>query len=188
MGGPAGRAPRPRRTRYAFAAGNAACFGGALAFAGKKHRRPANAVASELAVRLSVEDRSLPSREHTRSPWHSVRPHPGDRIERGDQARRRDRSRHRRALSGGCGSRSPSGAPSCAARSRARLLADPLPRVPPNARALSADPSGSRGRRRYPTALRARGLTAHARLTALDHCYVASAGTCHRAPRAAQPL
>jgi len=25
----------------AFAAGNAACFGGALAFAGKKHRRPA---------------------------------------------------------------------------------------------------------------------------------------------------
>lgn len=60
-----GRAGRPGTAapEDAFAAGNAACFGGALAFAGKKHRCPANAVASELAVKLSVEDRSLPRRE-----------------------------------------------------------------------------------------------------------------------------
>jgi hypothetical protein len=58
MGRPATAAPED-----AFAAGNAACFGGALAFAGKKHRCPANPVASELAVKLSVEDRSLPRRE-----------------------------------------------------------------------------------------------------------------------------
>ena len=77
---------------------------------------------------------------------HPVRASPGDRLERSDQAGGRDRTRHRRALAGRRRPGSSSRVPACASRPRARLLAYPLPCVPPHARALSPDPSGSRDR------------------------------------------
>ena len=75
MGGP-GRAGAAT-PEHLFAAGYAACFGGALDFVGKRHRKdatraritcavsigPRAAGGFGLAVKLSVEDRSLPQAE-----------------------------------------------------------------------------------------------------------------------------
>ena len=75
MGGP-GRAGAAT-PEHLFAAGYAACFGGALDFVGKRHRKdatraritcavsigPRDAGGFGLAVKLSVEDRSLPQAE-----------------------------------------------------------------------------------------------------------------------------
>lgn len=75
MGGP-GR-PGTATPEHLFAAGYAACFGGALDFVGKKHRKDASKArimcavsigpreggGFGLAVRLGVEDRSLPQAE-----------------------------------------------------------------------------------------------------------------------------
>lgn len=75
MGGP-GR-PGTATPEHLFAAGYAACFGGAVDFAGKQHKKDASKarVTSEvsigpregggfgLAVKLRVEDRSLPQAE-----------------------------------------------------------------------------------------------------------------------------
>ncbi len=75
MGGP-GR-PGAATPEHLFAAGYAACFGGALDLVGKKHRKdamraritcavsigPRDAGGFGLAVKLHVEDRSLPKAE-----------------------------------------------------------------------------------------------------------------------------
>ncbi len=75
MGGP-GR-PNTTTPEDLFAAGYAACFGGALDFVAKQHRKnasgatvtcsvsigPRDAGGFGLAVKLHVEDRSLPQRE-----------------------------------------------------------------------------------------------------------------------------
>jgi len=75
MGGP-GRSGTAT-PEHLFAAGYAACFGGALDFVGKKHRKdaskaritcavsigPREAGGFGLAVKLTVEDRSLPQAE-----------------------------------------------------------------------------------------------------------------------------
>jgi Ohr subfamily peroxiredoxin len=75
MGGPG--KPGTATPEHLFAAGYAACFGGAVDFAGKQHKKDASKarVTSEvsigpregggfgLAVKLRVEDRSLPQAE-----------------------------------------------------------------------------------------------------------------------------
>ena len=73
MGGPG--KPGTATPEHLFAAGYAACFGGALDFVGKKHKKdaskakvtctvsigPRNAGGFGLAVKLAVEDKSLPT-------------------------------------------------------------------------------------------------------------------------------
>src|SRR5580693_980991 len=75
MGGP-GR-PGTATPEHLFAAGYAACFGGALDFVGKQHKKDASKASITanvsigpregggfgLAVRLAVEDKSLPQSE-----------------------------------------------------------------------------------------------------------------------------
>jgi Ohr subfamily peroxiredoxin len=75
MGGPG--KPGTATPEHLFAAGYAACFGGALDFVGKKHKKdaskakvtcsvsigPRDAGGFGLAVKLAVEDKSLPTAE-----------------------------------------------------------------------------------------------------------------------------
>jgi len=75
MGGPG--KPNTATPEHLFAAGYAACFGGALDFVGKQHKKDASKAAVTaavsigpregggfgLAVKLRVEDRSLPQAE-----------------------------------------------------------------------------------------------------------------------------
>ena len=75
MGGPG--KPGTATPEHLFAAGYAACFGGALDFVGKKHKKdaskakitcavsigPRDGGGFGLAVKLGIEDRSLPTEE-----------------------------------------------------------------------------------------------------------------------------